>query len=89
MSILLRKPLALTAAIALSSQSASAQTFGYQNLNPVQQRHVSGLLAAELGPGTSRARTAAPLAPAVTVPQTPGPNGCPAKLGSNVKVNQN
>ena len=34
-------------------------------------------------------RTAAPLKPAVTVPQVPGPNGCPAKRGSNVKVNLN
>ena len=81
--------LALGAAVALSSQNAAAATFGYQNLNSVQKRHVSGLLAAELGGAGNQARAAAPLAPAAAVPQVPGPNGCPVKLGSNVKVNQN
>jgi hypothetical protein len=80
--------LVITALATVGSQNAEAQPFGYQNLNPVQQRHVSGLLAAELGPSV-QPRTAAPLAPAVTVPQVPGPNGCPARRGTNVKVNQN
>jgi hypothetical protein len=74
--------------LAVGSSTAGAQPFGYQSLNSVQQRHVSGLLAAELGAAPA-ARTAAPLQRAVTVPQTPGPNGCPARRGSNVKVNVN
>ena len=80
--------LAVTAVVTLGLPGANAQPFGYQSLKPVQQRHVSGLLAAELGAAV-QPRTAAPLKPAVTVPQVPGPNGCPAKRGSNVKVNVN
>ncbi|MGH8961099.1 MAG: exo-alpha-sialidase [Jatrophihabitantaceae bacterium] len=68
--------------------SAVAQPFGYQNLNKVQQRHVSGLLAAELGKAIAPP-SAAPVKPRVTGPQVPGPNGCPAHLGNNIKVNQN
>jgi hypothetical protein len=83
--------LALTALIALGPPNAAAQPFGFQNLNDIQKRHVSGLLAAELDTTNNLAkpRLAAPLKPAVTVPQTPGPNGCPTTRGSNVKVNQN
>ena len=80
--------LVITSLIVLGSQQAAAQPFGYQSLNSVQQRHVSGLLAEELAPQAA-ARIAAPVAPTVTVPQQPGPNGCPARRGSNVKVNQN
>ena len=80
--------LVTTALVALGSQSATAQPFGYQSLNQVQQRHVSGLLAAELG-GAVQSRTAAPLQRAAGSPQVPGPTGCPVRLGSNVKVNQN
>ncbi len=82
--------LTVAALVTVGAPNAGAQPFGYQSLNPIQKRHVSGLLAAELGPQT-QPRVAAPLAPApaLTVPQMPGPNGCPARRGSNVKVNQN
>jgi hypothetical protein len=80
--------LSLTSLLALGTTHAAAQPFGYQNLKPVQQRHVSGLLAAELS-APVKPRIATPLKPAVTVPQTPGANGCPAVRGSNVKVNVN
>ena len=74
--------------LTVGSSTATAQTFGYDNLNDIQKRHVSGLLGAELG-AQGPARSAAPTRPAVTVPQRPGPNGCPARRGTNVKVNQN
>jgi hypothetical protein len=89
-----RRLLALVAAgslalgAVLASPHAGAEPFGYQSLNKVQKRHVSGLLAAELGPVIA-ARSVAPARAAVTFPQVPGPNGCPARRGSNVKVNQN
>lgn len=72
--------------LALGSTHAAGQPFGLQCLNPIQQRHVSGLLAAELR-APLKPRAAAPARPAVTVPQPPGANGCPASRGSNVKVN--
>ena len=52
---------------------------------------MSGLLASELDLAQQpAARSAAPLkAAAVAVPQTPGPDGCKATRGSNVKVNAN
>jgi hypothetical protein len=80
--------LILTGLLALGTRHAGAQPFGLQSLNPIQQRHVSGLLAAELS-APLRSRAAAPLRAAVTVPQTPAVNGCPATRGSNVKVNVN
>jgi hypothetical protein len=82
--------LALTALITFGPLNAAAQPFGFQNLNDIQKRHVSGLLAAELdtGNGAATPRLAAPLTP-LAFPQTPGPNGCPTNRGSNVKVNQN
>ena len=83
--------LAAASMFTLGASQASAQTFGFQNLNQIQKRHVSGLLASELDTAAQpQARSAAPLrAAAVTVPQTPGPNGCRADRGSNVKVNVN
>ena len=82
--------LAISTLIALGTPNATANSFGYQNLNNVQKEHVSGLLASELGPGNAAApRNAAPLKSTATVPQMPGANGCPVKRGSNVKVNQN
>ena len=74
--------------IGVGSSSATARTFGYDSLNDIQKRHVSGLLATELGVQPP-ARSAAATRPAVTVPQRPGPTGCPARRGNNVKVNQN
>ena len=35
--------------VTVGSSSATAQTFGYSSLNDIQKRHVSGLLATELG----------------------------------------
>ncbi len=83
--------LVLTGIIAFGPQNASARPFGFQSLNPIQKRHVSGLLASELdsGSGAAKSRLAAPLSPSISVPQTPGPNGCSLTRGSNVKVNQN
>ncbi len=83
--------LATTSFLVLGSNPASAQPFGLQSLNSIQKRHVSGLLSSELDmAGQPAARSAAPLRPAaVQVPQMPGPNGCPANRGPNVKVNVN
>lgn len=83
--------LAAASLFTLGASQSTAQTFGFQNLNQIQKRHVSGLLASELDTAAQpQARSAAPLrASALAVPQTPGPNGCRANRGSNVKVNVN
>lgn len=75
----------------LASNQASADSFGFQSLNSIQKRHVSGLLAAELDLAQQvQPRSAAPLrANPVQVPQMPGPDGCKATRGPNVKVNVN
>jgi hypothetical protein len=76
--------------LTLGSTTSSAQGFGLQSLNPIQKRHVSGLLATELDAGSAaRQRSAAPLRGTATVPQQPGSNGCKNTRGSNVKVNAN
>ena len=80
--------LTVTALVTFGSLNAAAQPFGYQTLNHIHQQHVSGLLAAELS-GALTPRAAIAARAAVAVPQVPGPNGCPAQRGSNVKVNQN
>jgi hypothetical protein len=77
------------ALVTVGSPNATAAAFGYSSLNDIQKRHVSGLLATELGVQPA-ARSAAPLQSTVAVPQRPGPNGCAARRGGdNVKVNQN
>lgn len=86
--------LVLTSLITVGPLNAAAEPFGYKNLNDIQKRHASGMLAAELGTGRAalQTRSAAPLERAATVPQTAGPNGCPmthGQNGQNVKVNQN
>jgi len=85
--------LALASISSLGPPSASADPFGYSRLNKVQQRHVSGLLASVLDgeDGAAQGRAATPLvpAPAGTTAYQPGPNGCPDRLGADVKVNQN
>jgi hypothetical protein len=83
--------LATTSFLLVGPNTASAQSFGLQSLNSVQKRHVSGLLESELDLARQpRARSAAPLrAAAIQVPQRPGPNGCKATRGSNLKVNAN
>jgi hypothetical protein len=63
---------------------AGAQPFGFSKLTPDQKRHVSGLLALELG-GTGQ-RTATPARTSST-PVTPP--GCDVNLGTNIKVSQN
>ena len=63
---------------------ASAQPFGYNKLTPNQKRHVSGLLALELG--GAALKTAAP---AKTSSSPVTPPGCDVNLGTNIKVNQN
>jgi hypothetical protein len=80
--------LAVATLVTVGSPDAGAQPFGFHSLNSIQKRHVSGLLAEELG-ATITPRAVAPISPAVAVPQSPGPYGCPATSGSNVKVNQN
>jgi hypothetical protein len=63
---------------------ASAQPFGYNQLTPNQQRHVSGLLALELG-GLGRHGAAA-----IRVSSQPmSQPRCDVNLGSDIKVNQN
>lgn len=75
--------------VLLDASSSSARPFGYQSLNPIQQRHVSGLLATELAPTDSAraARQVSPLVVSSTYPQRPGTNSCETRLGSNVRVN--
>ncbi|WP_284740314.1 sialidase family protein [Amycolatopsis sp. RTGN1] len=65
---------------------ATAQPFGYQQLNPVQQRHVSGLLSTVLN-GEDPANAARALAPNRATPSAASP--CANRYGANVKVNQN
>ena len=80
--------LAAFALVAVGSPSATATSFGYQNLNNFQKAHVSGLLAQELG-SSAAPRSVTPVRPNPTTPQQPGPYGCPASQGDNIKVNQN
>ena len=80
--------LAAFALVAVGSPSATATSFGYQNLNNFQKAHVSGLLAQELG-SSAAPRSVSPVRPNPTTPQQPGPYGCPASQGDNIKVNQN
>ena len=65
---------------------ATAQPFGYHQLNPVQQRHVSGLLSTVLN-GEDPANAARALAPNRATPSAAAP--CANRFGANVKVNQN
>jgi hypothetical protein len=79
--------LLMTSVGVFSGSSASAAPFGYAQLNKVQQRLVSGLLAAELNTADPAvaAHAAAPLA---ARPATTGA-ACTNSFGDNVKVNQN
>ncbi|OLB81322.1 MAG: hypothetical protein AUI14_03765 [Actinobacteria bacterium 13_2_20CM_2_71_6] len=71
----------------LAGSPASAEPFGYGHLNKIQQRLVSGLLAAELNGAdpAARGRGAAPLAPR----RASTADACTNHFGANVKVNQN
>jgi hypothetical protein len=90
----LRRSVVIFSAVALAAGSlavlngpgANAAPFGYAQLNPVQQRLVSGLLASELsGTDAARARAAAPQ---TARPAVAG-SVCGNRFGGNVKVNQN
>jgi hypothetical protein len=79
--------LAATSFTMLTASSATAAPFGYNQLNSIQKRHVSGLLAAELnGSDAARAQARAPSAA-----KRAGGTGaaCTGRFGDNVKVNQN
>ncbi|HKN54648.1 MAG TPA: sialidase family protein [Amycolatopsis sp.] len=66
--------------------TATAQPFGYNQLNPVQKRHVSGLLSTVLN-GEDSANRAHALAPNSAKAATA--TACTGQFGANVKVNQN
>ncbi len=73
--------------IGLTGSTATAAPFGYNQLNSIQKRLVSGLLSSELNPADlagqsrSKAPSAAHRANAADV--------CTNRFGDNVKVNQN
>jgi hypothetical protein len=79
--------LVMTSVAVSSGSPASAQPFGYAQLNSIQQRIVSGTLAAELNGAdpAMAARAAAPLAARPVAAST----ACTNRFGANVKVNQN
>jgi hypothetical protein len=88
----IRRPLPLLAMAALLlgtvqlslPTGATAQPFGFDKLTPNQQRHVSGLLALELGGAGIRAA-----APTRTSSNPVTQPGCDVNLGVDIKVNQN
>jgi hypothetical protein len=78
--------LAASSFAVLSASGASATPFGYAQLNTIQKRLVSGLLASELNgadPARSRALTPSTARPASAAA------ACANRFGANVKVNQN
>jgi len=83
--------LVLSSVIAVNVAPASAGGFGYDKLNHIQRRLVSGTLSAELdtasASASARTHTVRPLRAAV--PQMPGVNGCRRSRGADVKVNVN
>src|SRR5690242_13296093 len=79
--------LVMTSVGVFSGTSASAAPFGYAQLNSVQQRLVSGLLAAELN-GADPAAASRAAAPSSVRPAAASA-ACTNKFGDNVKVNQN
>src|SRR2546430_5336896 len=76
--------LAASSLAVLGGSGASAAPFGYAQLSAVQKRHVSGLLATELGGPTANAHA---VAPSTARPATAA--ACTNHYGTNVKVNQN
>jgi hypothetical protein len=91
----IRRPLMLlvTGALLLGvsqfavAANVSAQPSGYKMLTSNQKRHVSGLLALELGGAGLRTPARAGTAPNQVTPVTPP--GCDVNLGTDIKVNQN
>ncbi|MEV4314859.1 exo-alpha-sialidase [Actinocrispum sp. NPDC049592] len=90
MKRLTRIPIVLAATVvavtAASVPEAAAAPFGYANLNKIQQRHVSGLLSANLN-GDDAAGKARTLAPSAMHRATAA--ACANRFGDNIKVNQN
>ena len=72
----------------LTASTATAVPFGYNQLNSIQKRLVSGTLASELNPAdlAARARTRALSAPRRVSPTSAA---CTNHFRTNVKVNQN
>src|SRR4051794_37898351 len=78
--------LTATSVSVLTGSTAQAGPFGYNQLNQIQKRLVSGTLAAELTGVSAAARTRA-MASAQRVSATSV--ACTNRFGTNVKVNQN
>ncbi|TCO59254.1 sialidase family protein [Actinocrispum wychmicini] len=77
-----------TVAVAVAAAPhATATPFGYSHLNKIQQRHVSGLLAANLNGDDAARQARAPVA--VTQRRAATSAACANQFGDNVKVNQN
>jgi hypothetical protein len=80
--------LTATSVSVLSGSAAQADPFGYNQLNKIQKRLVSGTTTAELtGTGAAAASRARSLASAQRV--SPTSAACMHRFGPNVKVNQN
>src|ERR1700704_3083245 len=74
------------------SSTTTARAFDISKANTIQKRILSGAadLESKQSPGTARAATAAPASTFAEVGDGGGGGlGCPMRLGSNVKVNQN
>ncbi len=80
--------LAATSLGVLTGSPAQAQPFNYGHLNKIQQRLVSGLLAAELN-GADPAARAQGASPPAAPRAAPTSSACTNRFGDNVKVNQN
>jgi len=72
----------------LTGSAAQAQPFGFNQLNKIQKRLVSGTLAAALD-GTDPAATARTRAAMRAQRVSPTSDACTNRFGANVKVNQN
>jgi hypothetical protein len=72
----------------LTAPTASAAPFGYNQLNSIQKRLVSGLLASELN-GADVATQSRSRVPSAARRVSPTSGACKNHFGSNVKVNQN
>jgi hypothetical protein len=72
----------------LTASTAAAAPFGYNQLNAIQKRHVSGLLASELN-GADPSALSRGRAPSAPKRISPTNAACTNRFGANVKVNQN
>src|SRR3954447_3679061 len=80
--------LTATSVSVLTGSAAQAQPFGFNQLNKIQKRLVSGTLAAALD-GTDAAATARTRAAMRAQRVSPTSDACTHRFGTNVKVNQN